>query len=402
MANSLSAYNPEFWAKTAQVLHKPKAIYRQLANFRGEAMLKSGDVFHRVLPTTTRIQDYTRYSDITAQDAIGTDESLTVDQEKAFRIEIDDLDEVQANLSLASLYAGNAIRDLTNTLDSDFLFESTNADKTIDAADIGGTSGDAIALTGSNVFDVFSKVHEKLGENNVSNENLYGVVSPAVAQVIEAQVGSRETDWGDDVTRKGFSGRMMRYNGMDLFVTNNITHEASLEMATNPTNTDDLTITLDGEAVTVTFVSSIGSTAGNVLIAGTVDGTRANLEGLINAPTTTSSTQVAYTGNDLYVMQRCSAVNDDTANTMAFFSKGLSLTVAETFTDATDTWNSTIRDHIAFGKRGSVDFVTQITPKMEMRKETRRFGTNLLGLSLYGVQTFTDGSEQMVDAEIAQ
>src|SRR3984893_12041778 len=73
-------------------------------------------------------------------------------------------------------------------------------------------------------------------------------------------------------------------------------------MGTNPGNTKTLTLTINATAVVFTFVTSIGSTAGNVLIAGTAAGTMANLLSLLQQPQTTTSTGVALTtGNQQLV-----------------------------------------------------------------------------------------------------
>ena len=66
----------------------------------------------------------------------------------------------------------------------------------------------------------------------------------------------------------------------------------------NPTNGQSLFLTINGTIVAVTFVSSIGSSPGSILIAGTTAGTLANLIGLLTNPSTTSSTQVAFAAGD--------------------------------------------------------------------------------------------------------
>lgn len=405
MANNLSPFFPEFWSKTAQVLWKPQAIYRQVANFRADAEMKLGDKYHRILPNTTGIQDYTRYSDIDGQDISGTDETLEVTSEKAFRFEVDEFDEIQSNLSLAGVYSKNGVIDLANVVDSDMLFEATNATSVLDDGTLstGTASGTPLSVSGANIFEVFAVADQLLAEQNVPIDQKFGAISPDVARVIMAQNGARETVMGDEVTRGGYVGNMMRYGGYDLYVTTNYTRRAVLSLATNPTNGDTLTLTIGGQAVTVTFVSSIGSTAGNVLIGGSADATRASLAGLINNPETTSSSQVAYTGASLRAVQRCSAVNDDTANTLTLYSKGKSLSVAETLTDATDTWTSAQNSAVLMlGRKGAVDMVIQEAPKFEIRQEPRRFGSNLLGKSLYGIKTFTDGQKQLVNLFVSR
>ena len=62
---------------------------------------------------------------------------------------------------------------------------------------------------------------------------------------------------------------------------------------TNPANGDTLTITINSTPIAIQFVTTIGVTAGNVLIGANNLATLANLINLIIAPSTTNTTQVA-------------------------------------------------------------------------------------------------------------
>jgi hypothetical protein len=66
-------------------------------------------------------------------------------------------------------------------------------------------------------------------------------------------------------------------------------------LSTNPGNTKTLTLTINGTAIVFTFVSSIGSTPGNVLIGASAAATCANLLALIDNPQFTTTTGVALT-----------------------------------------------------------------------------------------------------------
>ena len=69
-----------------------------------------------------------------------------------------------------------------------------------------------------------------------------------------------------------------------------------------PANGDVLTLTINTTPVTVQFVNTIGAVAGNVLIGANVAATLANLLGLLNAPGTTNTTQVAFSsGNQILI-----------------------------------------------------------------------------------------------------
>lgn len=68
---------------------------------------------------------------------------------------------------------------------------------------------------------------------------------------------------------------------------------AFFEIINNPANNDTLVLNINGTNVTITFVNSIGSAAGNVLIGGGPATTQANLLNLLQHPSTTSANQVA-------------------------------------------------------------------------------------------------------------
>jgi predicted GIY-YIG superfamily endonuclease len=412
MANTISAFNPEYWAKSLQILHKKQAVYRNFANFRGEASLKDGDVYHRVLPSSTYVQNYTPGSDMTVQSLNATDGTLTVDKKIATLFQVDDVEKAQSAYDITAQYGKDAITNITNNMDADVLFEATNATSTIDAGDIGGTAGDGIDLSSSNVFSVMSKVFEKLGNENVELNKIFGNISPEEWSVINNQVGAKETSFGDTVTRNGFAGNMIRYNGIDQYMTNNYTTSQTLGLATNPTNGDTVVLTISvpktqanptgSVAITLTFVSTIGSTAGNVLIGGDVDTTRANMVALLNAPGTTSANQVGFTGETLaYLERRFSAVNDNTANTATIYYKGGKLAVSETLTDGTDAFDADKAiKHLLFGRKGAIDMITQIAPTVKGDPIPLQFGMYVKMLSLYGVKTFSDGADQLVCVKV--
>jgi len=408
MANSVSVYNAEFWANAAQTLHKPRALYRQLANFRAEAIVKRGSTFHRILPVRTEIGEYTVGADIDAQDVSGSDESIVVSTQRAFRIRLDNIEEIQSSVALQKSYGKRAAKDLANVIDSDFLYEVVNAGNLVDDGVVGGgTSGNALSLTGSNVSEAFSNLQKFLGIENVdSTEGTFAVIDPYTAQTIVTQFGERESAFGDVVSKDGikYSGRSFRMFGMDVFVTNNYTRKEVLSLATQPTNGDTVTLTIGGNAQVFTFVAAIGSTAGNVLIGADVDATRASFEALLNAPGTTSATQVALSGNDLRRFTTAVvAVDSPSGDTLTIYSKGRSIGVAETLTDGTDGFVAAKRSSLLMmGKRGAVDGIVQIKPRMKVADENRNFGANVMGLSLYEWKTFSDGAVQMVRLDVAR
>jgi hypothetical protein len=79
----------------------------------------------------------------------------------------------------------------------------------------------------------------------------------------------------------------------------------AIALPTNPANTHTLTLTINGTAIVITFVSAIGSTANNVLIGASAAATALNLVNFLRRPDLTSATQVAASAGNQTLLQYC-------------------------------------------------------------------------------------------------
>lgn len=126
--------------------------------------------------------------------------------------------------------------------------------------------------------------------------------------------------------------------------------DGSLVLTAQPANNDTLTLTVNGTAITITFVTSIGATPGNVLIGATLANTVSNLLGLLQAPGTTNSTQVALSAGNQTL------VGYETYSATKVIIKQGSTTWAEEGFYTTLTQNITINgvDYLGSGGYGTV------------------------------------------------
>ena len=380
------------FSKRMQVAHYKKDVYRAFVNMEERATLTNGQSVVRPYRSTLTPQLYTRGSDLTFQDTTDTAETLTVSTSPAVPFTVDDLDELQSKYDLQKEYAEDAARKLGNIIDGDVLAEALNATSVVDAADFGGTSGNPIAVSTSNVLSILFAAGKKLNTQNIAIDNRFSVLSPQFMQSVQEYWAGRETVGGDEYGKNGFQGRMA---SAELYMSNNTLVEAVLGLATAPTNGDTLTI----NGVTFTFVSSIGTTPGNVLI-GSADVTRANLVALINAPGTTTANGVALSAANQALFFGVSAVNDNSANTATIYFKGAStVSLSETLTDATDTWGSVIQ-HNLFGRKGAIDLVIQKEPTVAVDRIPKQLGAYIKPYTLYGKKTFREGAQALVDIKI--
>lgn len=395
MANSLSASFPTRWSREMQERLEKMDVFRKQANFRLESDLKDGDTVKRVYRSNIVPADYTRGSDVTFKDITDTAETLTVDKTPVMPFYVDDLDALQSHYDTREQYTSDTVNDLNHIIDGWYLAEVANATNTIDAFDFGGTSGNGATITPANIQKMFALAQKKLARRNVKMNNLFANLTPDVYQSLLEYLAGKESVLGD---RTGENGEMGTYYGFKLHVSNAVYWTGRLNLATQPTAGDTLTF----NGVTITFVGTIGSTAGNVLIGANVDATRANLAGLFNAPGTTSSTQVALSNDNQAKFYGLTATNDDSANTLAITYRGAgAVVVSETLTDTTDGWDTGIcMNQLLFGEKDAIDFVIQKQPTIQIEKAESRLGYKVIPYTLFGKKTFQDGAKKLVNVKV--
>ena len=395
--NNFIVDNQEIWAKEQQRVFDKRNYGVMIADTSFESQLSKGDTVNRPYRAEMSVQAYNYGTDATIDTHTDTNEQMTVNQKIMVTFQAESYEEIQNNYRIVASYARDALVKVSNQIDADILGEcEASAASVVDAGDVGGSAGTPITLGTTTTMPALASVLEKLALLDTLDEgNVYGIISPQFEfQLMQINAG-RDTQMGDKITKAGY---IMELYGIKLFRSNLLTGSAVLGLATQPTAAD--TVVIAGQ--TFTFVSSIGTTAGNVLIGANVDATRASLETLLNTPGTTTATGVALTGTTLRKFElNVSAVNDDTANTLRVVQKGVgSIVVSETLTDGTDAWAKETQ-HNYFCVKGATALVIQSKAKVEYRDEPKSLITNGLAHSLYGWKTFADGAKMLVDVQIA-
>lgn len=397
MANSLSAGFVEVWAKEYQTIFYKKNIAKQIADMSFQASMKKGDTLDRVYRSdlSNSLAAYTRGTDIAITDVTDTAETLSVNAQFASGMYYDNFDAIQSNYDVAAEYGKDMATYASNQVDADVLGQWSAASSTVDDGTLGGTSGNGITVTTSNILKIFSQAKKKIKRLNVDDSNLFAVISPDVEQVLIEYGAGRDTVMGDS---KNENGKIMNFYGFDIYVSNQLGTSAVLSIATAPTDGD--TVTING--VVFTFKTTLGTTAGNVAIGGSADAARLNLSELINAPSTTDAGQVALSVANQNIIRNCTAVDSASGDTMTISYKGLGvLAVSETLTDATDGWvTAKTTQHLLMGQKGGTTVVMQKEPTIETKEEPKRFGQNILVGELYGFKTFADGAKRLVNVSV--
>ncbi|MEK9696318.1 MAG: hypothetical protein VW270_11165 [Candidatus Poseidoniales archaeon] len=398
MANSLSASLRENWSRDYQDTAEKVNVFSMIANYRLEPILTKGQQAHRPYMSDIVVNTLSSEGAFTRQDISSTDEYLTVDQEKEASFYVKDIDHWQSHYPTREEQAKKAARRLMNHVDGDVLGDYDAATYNLSDGDFGGTTGNGITLTTSNVGQIFTKARQKLGlADNDQDEDKWAVISEEFYTVLQDKLADRESDLGDEMSRNGYVGK---YMGFKLYKSNALGSSYSLAYdATTPTATN--TVTING--VVFTFQTTIGSTAGNVLAA--TDGVTSltNLKNFINDPGTTSATQVALsTANQNLLKGITASISGGATGTLTLKVEGKgSINVSETLTPAADVWTTGLQiQHVLMGQGKPVDVVVQKYPKMFLQDRTGYIGKDVVNYLVYGLKTFADGARRMVDVKI--
>ena len=407
---ALTASFKTVWSREMQEVLWVTNVWRPQANFRLEDELKDGDTVKRLYPTKMVPTDYTRYSDITFQTGTTTAESLTVDKTPTVPFIISDLDELQSTPKARAKFTDMAVEQLNNVINGWYTAQAANATSVVDAADFGGTSGNGATVTPANINKMFSLAQKRLGRQNVykykpGEAEFFANLTPELYQALLERLEGKESILGDKLAVNGHAGQ---YMGFDLYVHNANYWTGDLYMATNPTDGDTLTIKVADQTITITFKATLGSTAGNVHIASTVDITRANLVEFLNSPGSseaedTDTGYVALSAAHQAVLYGSTWTNNNSTDKATVTWRGVgSPILGETLTAAADGWTvGTNISHNMFGKKGSVDFVIQRYPKIQIdAAESRIEEWKIKPYTLFGVKTFADGARKLVDVKV--
>lgn len=399
---SLNDFKPQFDNAYEEVFQKV-LVGKKIANLRFEPVLKYGESVERVAYDISgvRVRSVTRGNASTIDSITDTSELLVINLEKEAVFHISDGEVKQAGpLNPGEVIGGQIAIKVAADLDARILYETKNAYQTFDTGDLTtlASTGVPITLSSTTVPQMVTRMPAKLRKGTHQTlSNMCMVVDSYALSDMEQFLLAKQFNIVESVWKNGYAGSISQ---AEVYVSENLTGEVTLGLATNPSNKDTLTI----NGVTITFVSSIGTTAGNVLIGADVDTTRKSLAGLINNPGTTSTTQVALStaNQNLFTDEyRFIATNDDTANTLNIVGIGSGrITVAKALTATGDGW-TTPYVHAYYGKKGGIDVVVQDMKEVDMRPTADRRGTNVFTSYLAGIKTFADGAKKFLDLKIA-
>jgi len=390
--SQMTGFNPEYWSKRIQNKLYKTDVYRPIANFEERSNLKNGDTVNRPYLNDINVGDYSPGTALSAQDQSISNEQLSINKIKAALFYVDGVDKVQNKYSAINKWSDETGIRLSNAIDAEFFYNYSDCADTIDDGDVGGTAGNALTPTISNIINIFGKTNRKLDANNVPREGRYFAVSPQFVDVLWQYIAGKESLLGD---KTGVNGHIGRFAGFDLYMTNNLTGTAVWTPVDTPTNTDTLVV----NGVTFTFVDTIGSAAGNILQDTSVAETIINMGYCIADTGATEDTDwVALSTANQAKVDGWVFTGSATAATFAI-KGGSYLTV--TSEEASDLVSSEVQ-HCMAGQKNTIDMVVQKAPGVEMQSTVSagKIGTNVIPWSLFGTKMFNEATNRNLDVQL--
>lgn len=387
-ANTLTNFNAEYWSSMMQETFFKESVALGIANTELRAVLSDGDTIHKPYGSYARVQTYTKGTDIVVKDISTTDDTLTVSTAKVASFYVDSIDGIQNKYATIKEFASGAMRQLNNTLDQQVFSHYTDAGKTLDDGDLGGTAGNGIVMTAANTADIFTAAGRVLNsKKRLKGGDRFALIGPRMLETIQNYVGGRETGFGDTVSD---NGKVANRFGFGLRLSNNLPFTATLSGDTIMVDTE--TVTING----VTFTADADGAAvgaGHFSIQANAALCIAQLASAINDNGTPGvDTYIALSAENRQLIEEAGIVATISGTNLLLTGYG-DIVVSETCTSS--AWSAQTQ-YSLMGQVGAIDLVVQKAPNIEFRDAELRLGKYVHPWMLYGSKVFTRMADSLV------
>jgi len=216
MAMATNVFKPELWSKELTRLLNNYGVMIDCVNRNWEGEIKNqGDTVHIQQISEVTIGTYDTDENIVYKDLAGDSQTLVIDQKKYWALKVDDIDKVQANVTLSDKFIKQAKLQIINTKDA-----------YLHALGIAGVSEQnqlgTIAITDANIYSTFTKMFRLLARANAidsdgkgaDGKNPFLILPPEIVEIVKnSPKAIQATNLGDQTIRKG---TIMQFAGFDI------------------------------------------------------------------------------------------------------------------------------------------------------------------------------------------
>ncbi|MCX7589700.1 MAG: hypothetical protein N2Z85_02050 [Patescibacteria group bacterium] len=396
MPNNLTAGSPIYWSAVAQKTLYKKTISNKITDFSVEKEVgQDGRALNKPYRTKLVAEEYQKGVALEAQDLSYNDDYLYIDQFYSLLMYVDDVDKIQNKYDTVRLWSEEAGKRISEKADAYLLYQgAANAGKTLTDGDFGGTTGNALALTTSNIVNVYGKFNEVLDDENVEPNERFIVVNSAFKNTLWQFASGKESLLGDTVGKEGV---ISTYAGLEHYHSNNLPSKLVWAPTANPSNND--TITING--VVITFKSTL-SGDGEVKIGTNLAGTITNLVDFINnkgvGDNTNSKTHTVTARREI---QNWSA--SASGSEVTIYVRGSSKPVYSSSNSSNPFSSNKSGVLILAGRKGAISSAFQlgklggiVDVEMASTVSAGKRGANYMPLSIFGAKVFNNSKPELV------
>ena len=216
----VSAITPDIWSNLLQVPLYKTMVAMDVCNLDMRNELSVGDRINKSYFGDLSAQTYLPGTGFSAQTPDFTLEYIDIKTKEVVAIYVDDLEKLQANVSIGAEMAEEMGYRLKDAIDTAALALVTGGEQK-DAEDmVGGSDTRAVCATTANIIQLFSNARKELRINNVrENGDWVAIVTPTIASLIEYKATSVGYSVADSTLRNGYAGDFM---GFHIYISNNL------------------------------------------------------------------------------------------------------------------------------------------------------------------------------------
>jgi hypothetical protein len=384
MANNLTSAVKQHWADMFEDNLEKDLLATELVRMES---IPNGTTKNIPRVNMQRAVSYTKYTPVTSKDIVTGNDQLVINETPMIPFEIDQIDMDDNFLDVTPELISDAGYMLKSIIDGDVMGEALQANLTYSSVGLGtGTTPVALTLTAGTGYipTVFGKSRARLVAAGVNPAKLCLVVDSDTVDEIGNLGIEKGFNVADESIQRGYRGM---FKGMKLYESNNLTATRILQFGTVANAGGTVTIL----GVTFTFVATIGTTPGNVLIGANVAASIANLVSAVNGTAGAGTTYIAV--EDDSALAGVTATNQTTAilftSTVGrMYASSNLAAVADDFDAETVNQWITEKGAVRLALRNSVNIKQDSDPDSLVEK--------FKVWSRYGIKTTVRGKARMV------
>jgi len=207
---------PEVWSALLVEILQEKMDITSLGNREYEGEIQNeGDIVNIQKFGGVTIRDYPATADITIDPITSTTQQLVINKKKYFAMEVEDIDQIQANINLDAPIIQDAAEKIQIQMNDDFLLDGLTGRLTANLIDAGAGPFD---------LDDMSAVRRLFDINNVPKTDRWGVIHPDAHRDLLGNANFIQADqYGSlDPTRPLLTGEVGQIFGIRLITSNSI------------------------------------------------------------------------------------------------------------------------------------------------------------------------------------